>query len=201
MADLTMSWGRPTLLSVRDDIHKQAPVPPRWKALIKACNRDTPGWELESQLAGEAASIFEARSFRTELIGELTEQLNQPQQVLLVTQEDLDKVSKGRQLLPEEQLLMRHLAVFVAHIPSSRNPLEQALSHSLAARIQARLREIDGFLCSKYRGERQKLMARLRQVMTQQSLSSYVQKILSGGPLQFPKKVRKALDLDMDLRG
>ncbi len=168
--------------------------------MIKACNQNAVGWEFESQQAGEAASILEARSFKTGFVGELTERLNKPQQALLVTQADVDAVSKGRQLNPEEQLLVRHLSTLVAHAPNGGNVLAQALSRSLDARIQARLREIDGYLCNNYRGERQKLMTRLRQVMAAQSLSAHVQKILSMESLKFPKRIHKPLDLDADLR-
>lgn len=193
---LTMSDWWSIIRSMRDDVHRRAPVPPRWRALLKACRNEASTRErgdiaalrvMEQELRSGLPAGFHS-ALRTATRG------NQP---TLTAARDLAGSARGAPL-----------AVAVAATLATRQPrgavssahVIDAVCTAVRASAAAYVRELDGYLALEAPRDRKPTVARLKAALGRVDLQPSAQKVARGEEVTVSRFSRKTLGTDEDLR-
>lgn len=183
-------------LGMRDDVHRRAPVPPRWRALLKACRN-----EASTRDKGDiAAARVMQQELRSGLPAEFQSALraatlgNQP---TLTAAHDLAASARGAPL-----------AIAVATTLAIRQPtgavnsahVSDAVCTAARATAAAHVRELDGYLAIEAPRERKATVARIEAVLGGVDLQPVAQQIARGEEVTVSRFSKKAFEPDEDLR-
>lgn len=181
---------------MRDDVHRRAPVPARWRALLKVCRN-----EASSRQRGEAAArrILETTlrdglppAFRLAL-AEATDS----RQLSLTGAQDFAERCRGAGLA-------RDVAVALQVVrPSGAIRTEDVVTAVCAAtqtNVGAHLRELDAYLATEAPRGRRATMDRIRGSFENANLRRLAEAVAQGQKLTVTRGQRNWLDIDEDIR-
>jgi hypothetical protein len=186
----------PSWSLVRDDVHRRAPVPPRWRALLRAHRN-----EASSRSDGDAAAVRvmerELRvgfpsSFRTELA-----KATKHRQVTLTATRDLEESARGA---PLAQRLAAELAMRRPTGGIAGAHVEEAACTAARSLAAAYLRELDGYLALEAPRERRAAMVRMRSSLRKVDVAGLGRAVANGEKISVTRFSRKRLDSEEDVR-
>lgn len=186
---------------MRDDLHKGAPVPPRYRSLIKACEGN--GSDHDELVAQQRASNAVVEEFQRELssrfIHRLHEAFTAPQQVMPIGS------SAGLSLprdprTPLEARVLEHLSRHFATTVAIPRAVAGALRDSIRERVSAHERAIDGYLAQKLPFSRALVMQRIRTALGTVPIDNHCAALLRGERFALAPQKRIPIDIDEDLR-
>lgn len=185
---------------MRDDIHKNAPVPPEWRWLIRAAARDADWSENVAPRARDAVRAEVHRDLDESLVAEVTDAVLERQRHLFGTGARLRELEHGRTLSELERRFLDHLNR-LGRASFDRAAVRMAIIQTVEDRIAANLREIEGHVARSYPSARSELMRRLRVGAKQVSPSELADRLLRGERLSRSKAKVRLIDVDgEDLR-
>ncbi len=172
---------------MRDDLHKGAPVPSRYRSLIKECTRSEEPAADETRHFAERAVIGEFSSeLSTRFLRKMLDLANAPQQ-LLATNWASD-LSPGIDRSGFEDRVVAHLARIASTDGLSGASLVRALRDTIRERVAANVRAFDGHLAAKCPRQRQQAMALLRSALACVDIEAHAVAIAKGEMPRMPKR-------------
>jgi len=186
---------------MRDDLHKGAPVPRRYRSLIKACAGKGP--DLNESVAQQRASNAVVEELQRELsprfIHHLHEALAAPQQVMPIgSPAGLSLPREPRS--PLEARVVEHLPRHLATMVAAPTALAGALRDSIRERIAAHQRAIDGHLARELPYSRALVMQRIRIALGTVPIDKHCAALLRGERFTLAPQKRMPINIDEDLR-
>src|SRR5262249_49390660 len=143
---------------MRDDIHRLAPVPPRWKRLIRACANDA-DWSDEGPEAAKRAAVDDLRrGLSPSFLNDLAKAACVPE---LFARETIDRLCQ-RQLEPFTLRVAAHMKRAAEQGASTGQAIADGIAAAIRESANAQLRNTDGHLARRFPRERADMMARLR---------------------------------------
>ncbi len=158
---------------MQDGIHKNAPVPKDWKALVKVC--ESKGWKVKA--------LQKFIRVITQYWKEIEPVMEQVKILLSNPQKDLFIYTKIDQIaFPQitclqknfQRALKRHLA------HNEIQPIHKACISTICQRIENNLKNIDGHLVLNFPKDRVEMNNRLNQVVKSINLEQFVNERIEG---------------------
>lgn len=182
---------------MRDDIHKSAPVPPRWRSVVHACERDA-DWEVRGPSSAERAVVAELTEgittpFRNALLAEQGRA-----QGLLFTEPGVIAGLRAQATSALETRIIDHLERLSSAGRFTREIVRQAISLAASERVSAFLRELEGHLVLRFPKARREMMRRLHQVVRDVRIDQHSTKLASGQRPSIERDKPRSIDLDGD---
>lgn len=178
---------------MRDDLHKGAPVSPRWRSFIKICSREA-DWFSSGPRRAEAALVSDLqRELSTNFIGSLGVISTSNQSTLL-----LAPVVQPHVRTQLDGLIVNHLSC-APHYAQASELISNAVVDALNDWGARMLRSIESHVQEKSPKDRPELMRRMKDILDQLSLSDIAREVAAG---RYPKHSRKRIapvDLDEGL--
>lgn len=184
-------------LTMRDDIHKNAPVSLGWRRLIRAAARNADWSEIVGARAQGAVGGELRRDLDETLVAEVVEATKSPQRNLFGTSELLQDLARGRVLSEMERRFLDHLNR-LGRESFDCTAVRAAISQTIVDRIRATLREIEGHVAQSHPASRAELMRRLRVGVGQVAPADLAERLLRGERTPAPAPAVRPINLDGD---
>lgn len=176
---------------MRDDLHKGAPLPSRWRSFLRACTRDA-DWEAKAPRVGHNALAGEVRdSIDSTLIAALKAAETQP-----VLASDLLPSAAG----PVNQLLLQHYRRMM-NDPQERSKTEAAVACALMEVRDSMLREAQAHVLRKSAKDLPEVSRRMNSASTDTEIREIAREAVNSAS---PKNVAVNQPVDLEenlLRG
>jgi hypothetical protein len=184
------------LFPMRDDVHRRAPVPPRWRALLKACGSEASTKE-KGDLAAARVMQQELRAGLPPAFQSALRSATRDRQPTLTSALDLAGSARGAPLAVAvaTTLALRHPtgAVNPKHVGDAVCTVAQATA-------AAYVRELDGYLAVEAPRDRKRAVARMEAVLGTVDLPTMAQQIVRGEQVSVRRYTKKRLGADEDVR-
>ncbi len=197
---LTVSDVVASLMDVRDDQHKGAPVPRRWRALLQVCQQEVDAMERGPARARQAVLEGVRDGIRPEFRRFLSD-LSSDEPGLFCMEDMLRTMHDDPELNGHEEEVLDQFERLVQDGLSGQQLAQEAYGSILVRSCEAQLRQLDGFLRVKAPSERAVVMQRLRNAIADGvSVPAVARELASGQLPAAPRPKTRPLDLDEDLR-
>lgn len=183
--------------SLRDDLHKGAPVSGKWRKVMETCGRDA-DWDTTGKARAQAALDQDlSKGFAKPIMKALKDTLQTP--TLFGKRDLLDRFAASNELSGQERRLVDHLTRHSEATPSSE-ALRGAMADTIREHLRATFREMEGHLIRKAAWrDLAKMGRRLQDCMGALPIDRIADSFISG--TRDPQSGRPApLDIDEDLR-
>ncbi len=182
---------------MRDDIHKSAPLPRAWRAVVKRCQREA-DWQTASLLVRRA----QAAEFRAAASPAFLEALRDDcsaRQPAIFPSENLANAGAAARGAFERRVLL-HAKLLMSAGVSGVAVVDEALRRGVQEASAARQRQLDVHLAKKFPRDREEMMRRVSRVVTASDIADFARRAAVGAPLA-ERADKPSLDLEDDLRG
>ena len=190
--------------TMRDDIHKSAPVPPKWRTLMKHCQREADRGEA-AQRSAAATMISEARrELAPQFVIELVRVVSSPQGNLFAFADSVgDPVELGGRGTALERRVTEILRRQLMIGQFGKEGVERAIELALEERQESRLLQMEGH----WRGncnvsDATLLSAAVRAAFGKLSMKTLAHHLVEGEELHklIPKRRTLKVDDDLEVR-
>lgn len=185
---------------VRDDIHKSAPVPTRWKRVIQACERDA-DWQSEGLRLAHAALASELNAqIGTKFLNRVRDALDPEQRSLLADHHAILSLVDGKHT-PVEESIAEHVDRLAVEGHSQTLILRAAVICVAEERVDRWRRACAGHVLKVGGIEAQEQAVRIEKSADSVPLAKIANEIAEHGKADTSSLKKPALDLDEDLLG
>jgi hypothetical protein len=182
---------------MRDDIHKSAPLPRAWRAVVKRCQREA-DWQSASLLVRRAQAAEFKAAVSPAFLDALRDDCSTKQPAIFPS-ENLANAGAAARGAFERRVLL-HAKLLISAGVSGGAVVDEALRRGVQEASAARLRQLDVHLAKNFRRDRDVMMRRMSSAISESDIVDFARRAAVGAPLT-ERANKPSLDLDDDLRG
>lgn len=187
-----MSNARFILWVVRDDLHKGAAVPRRYRELIRECAKKKPGGARACELATKAVAAELAGEISGPFVARLSRWLGE----LRLEEPTVDALGARH---PLERRVVEHLQR-AALSPHDGDPVVRACIDAVAERVRSHERAIDAHIAVKDAVLRSEVVPRVTGFLGSVNIAALVAELMRGARPEVGPAGSQVVTLEEDLR-